>query len=135
MKKKSAPVKKTARSPNSHGRIVVIGASAGGLEAVTSFLKYLPADTGMTFFYVQHLSPLHTSNLATLLASSTKMKVEEVKNGMRILQNHLYVSTPNQDMSLVRNRIKLQPRKSKGSPYLPINVFFAATAVHYKKRV
>ena len=41
--------------------IVGIGASAGGLEAVTAILTSLPADTGMTFILVQHLAPQHES--------------------------------------------------------------------------
>ena len=38
--------------------IVGIGASAGGLEAFTEFLKNLPSDTGMAFVFVQHLGKL-----------------------------------------------------------------------------
>src|SRR2546429_1495474 len=39
--------------------IVGIGASAGGLEAFTAFLKALPADTGMAFVLIQHMDPTH----------------------------------------------------------------------------
>src|SRR5882762_725083 len=39
------------------GRIVGIGASAGGLEALEQLFDALPADTGMAFIVVQHLSP------------------------------------------------------------------------------
>lgn len=35
---------------------VGIGASAGGLEAIESFFKYMPSDTGMIFIVIQHLS-------------------------------------------------------------------------------
>ena len=38
-------------------RIVGIGASAGGLEALEQLFAALPADTGMAFVVVQHLSP------------------------------------------------------------------------------
>src|SRR5207249_656889 len=41
--------------------IVGIGASAGGLEAVTRLLQHLPSDTGMGFVLVQHLDPVHES--------------------------------------------------------------------------
>lgn len=34
--------------------VVGIGASAGGLEAITALLKHLPTDTGMEFVFVQH---------------------------------------------------------------------------------
>src|SRR5688572_31098477 len=47
--------------------IVAIGASAGGIEATTAVLKALPADTGMAFVVIQHLSPDHESLLAGIL--------------------------------------------------------------------
>jgi len=59
--------------------VVAIGASAGGLEAVTQLLQSLPSDTGMAFVYVQHLSPDHKSFLTALLSKLTLMKVQEVK--------------------------------------------------------
>ena len=43
--------------------VVAIGASAGGLEAFTELLRGLPADTGMAFVFIQHLSPDHPSML------------------------------------------------------------------------
>ena len=43
--------------------IVGVGASAGGLEALTALLKELPTDTGMTFLLAQHLDPKHESKL------------------------------------------------------------------------
>src|SRR2546430_6959185 len=53
--------------------IVGIGASAGGLEAFTAFLKALPADTGMAFVLIQHMDPTHESMLNQLLAKDTAM--------------------------------------------------------------
>ena len=44
--------------------IVGLGASAGGLEAVTQLLRALPIDTGSAFVIIQHLAPDHASNLA-----------------------------------------------------------------------
>ncbi len=55
--------------------IVALGASAGGLEAITVFLQNLTSDTGMAYIYVQHLSPDHKSLLASLLANETEMEV------------------------------------------------------------
>ena len=49
--------------------IVAIGASAGGLEAMSELLKNLSVTTGMAYIYVQHLSPDHKSYL-TLRDSS-----------------------------------------------------------------
>jgi two-component system CheB/CheR fusion protein len=54
--------------------VVGIGASAGGIEAVTALLKYLPADTGMAYVLVQHLAPTHASMLTELLSRETKYR-------------------------------------------------------------
>jgi two-component system, chemotaxis family, CheB/CheR fusion protein len=74
--------------------IVGIGASAGGLEALTSLLEVLPQDTGLAFVIVQHLDPKHESLLPNLLARSTGMPVRQVKNDMLMEPNHVYVIPP-----------------------------------------
>src|SRR5213592_3612895 len=70
--------------------IVGIGASAGGLEAMTQLLKHLPADTGMAFVLVQHLDPTHESALSSLLSRTTRLPVHEVSNGMAVQPNRVY---------------------------------------------
>src|SRR4051812_41240102 len=57
--------------------VVGIGASAGGLEAITALLRSLPPDTGMGFILVQHLDPTHPSALVEILGKTTSMKVSE----------------------------------------------------------
>ncbi len=66
--------------------IVGIGASAGGLEAVSELLRHLPPETGMGFVLVQHLDPQHASALTEILSKSTSMKVSEVLNSWGIRQ-------------------------------------------------
>jgi len=61
--------------------VVAVGASAGGLEAFTELLRHLPADTGMAFVLIQHLSPGHASMLAQLLSRETAMPVNQVEDG------------------------------------------------------
>ena len=63
--------------------IVGMGASAGGLEAVTKLLQALPLDTGMAFVLVQHLSPTHDSALAAILSRATRMPVTESTTSRR----------------------------------------------------
>ena len=84
--------------------IVGIGASAGGLEAFTSLLKHLPNDTGMAFVLVQHLDPTHASALTEILSRATAMPVTEVRDGMRIEPNHVYVIPPNTNMAFCTTR-------------------------------
>lgn len=115
--------------------IVAIGASAGGLDAVVNLMKHIPKDTGMAFFYIQHLSPDHVSSLPVLLSKSTKLNVLEVKNGLRIKRNCLYVCVPNREMAIVEGKIKLVLRNDKKLPYLPIDAFFTSLAKNCKEDV
>jgi two-component system CheB/CheR fusion protein len=74
--------------------IVGIGASAGGLEAFEMFFKACPADTGMAFVLVSHLSPNHHSLLTEILQRSTGMPVAEVVDQDRVApQSCLHHST------------------------------------------
>ena len=54
--------------------VVGIGASAGGLEAVSELLGALPAATGMAFLLVQHLDPHHESFLTEILAKKAAIR-------------------------------------------------------------
>ena len=55
--------------------MVGLGGSAGGITALQGFFKAMPADSGMVFVVIMHLSPTHESTLADLLSRTTKMKV------------------------------------------------------------
>jgi len=133
-KKTTPPAKKKSSAPSSSNPfpIAAIGASAGGLEAITQLLKYLPADTGMAFIYIQHLSPDHKSILTALLAKATSMKVQEVKNKMPIVPNNLYVIPPDKAMVLEDGHIKLTPRAKERGINLPIDTFFCSLAEKHK---
>lgn len=109
--------------------IAGIGASAGGLEAVTQLLKSLPPDIGMAFVLVQHLDPTHESALSSLLSRTTEMPVMEARNNLRLEPNHLYVIPPNKSMGISARQLKLFPRRGKGrEEHMPIDMFFRSLA-------
>ena len=90
----AVPLVPLERLPSKPFPIVGVGASAGGLEAFASFLEALPPDTGMTFVLVQHMDPTHESLLNRLLAKDTPMPVMQVKDGMTVKRNCVYVIPP-----------------------------------------
>ena len=110
-----------------------MGASAGGLEAFTSLLTHLPANTGMAFVLVQHLDPKRDSMLRDILARSTDMPIQEVRGGMAVRVNQVYVSPANADVSLIDGSFKLRPRKNDRHD-TPIDHFFTSLADLYKSR-
>jgi len=108
--------------------IVGVGASAGGLKAFTQLLQHLPSDTGMAFVLVQHLDPKHVSILPELLAKATKMTVSEVKDGMPVEPNHVYVIPSNVNMAVFHGILNLMPRTEIRGMHMPIDYFLRSLA-------
>ena len=109
--------------------IVGIGASAGGLDPIRKLLENLPVDTGMAFVVIQHLASGQESMLPEILSRSTKMKVLQVTDGMKVEKNHVYVITPGTTMTLKNGCLKLVP---KGAALKPINDFLISLASERK---
>jgi len=137
LSKKKADIKpKTIQSNNSNESaftVVAIGASAGGLEAITQLLQNLSPTTGMAFIYVQHLSPDHESILSSILSKSTSMKVQDVENMDKMQPNNVYVIPYNKEIKVTDGHIALFPRH-KAYP-LTIDVLFSSLATTHKENV
>ena len=108
--------------------VVGIGASAGGLEAITRLLKMLPPEPGMAFLIVQHLDPHRGSMLAEILSRATVMPVVEAAEGMVVGPDHVYVLPPAADMALDRGALTLRPRAETGGVPMPIDYLFRSLA-------
>jgi signal transduction histidine kinase/chemotaxis response regulator CheB len=87
---------------------VGIGASAGGLEAFTEFLKAIPADTGLAFVYIQHLAPSRVSMLAEILGRATSMPVTQIDDQRQVEANHVYVVPPGKTAVLRAGKLHLR---------------------------
>lgn len=107
--------------------IVGIGASAGGLEAFTQLLGHLPRKSGMAFVLVQHLAPRHESALTELLSRATQIPVTEVKDGMAVEPDRVYVIPPNVNMGILNGHLHLMAR-TPSQHHLPIDFFLRSLA-------
>ncbi len=114
--------------------IVGIGASAGGLEAYEHFFQHMPPDSGMAFILVPHLDPGHTSLMTSLMKKFTPMKVVEIKDGMKIAPNCVYVIPPNKDLAMKGMTLRLSAPVESRSLRLPIDSFFRSLAEEHEER-
>lgn len=105
--------------------IVGIGASAGGLEAIESFFKKLPSDSGAAYVIIQHLSPDYKSLMGELLGRHTNLPIYRAEEGMAILPNSVYLIPPRKNMTIYERRLYLTDQTKSSSPNLPIDIFFA----------
>lgn len=108
--------------------VVGIGASAGGLQAFTSFLANMPADSGMAFVLVQHLAPDHKSMLADLLGRATPMQVVEAADGMAADAGRVFVIPPNATMTIEQGRLRVESPAPPREFRRPIDTFFSSLA-------
>jgi len=110
--------------------VVGVGASAGGLEAFTQLLQHLPKKTGLAFALVQHLDPEKASHLSEILSRATDLSVAEVKDGIHLEPDHVYVIPPNASMSVSDGTLALAARKEGRARHFPIDHFFSSLAAH-----
>src|SRR5215217_9680287 len=80
--------------------VVGLGASAGGIRAFKEFFERVPADSGMAYVVILHLSPDHDSRLAEVLQFSASIPVTQVTETVRLEPDHVYVIPPNQSLSM-----------------------------------
>lgn len=102
MTKKKSPASRTESGGSTDATpqikpspIVVLGGSAGVLEAFTAFLNALPSATGMAYVLMNQVDPRHESLMAELLPRQTKLPVEMARNGIPVGPDHVYVIPPN----------------------------------------
>ena len=96
--------------------IVAVGASAGGLDAITKLIDALPKSPGMAFILIQHLDPTHKSLMAQLLARHTPMPVIEAADGTAIEADHVYTIPSGTYLSVSGDVLKVSaPKAPRGS--------------------
>jgi two-component system, chemotaxis family, CheB/CheR fusion protein len=135
MKEPRPPRRKShSRKKRNSFPVVGIGASAGGFESISTLLKNLRPDTGLAFVIIQHLGPESHSTLANLLLKTTSMPVLDIRDGMPIDPNHVYVLTPNFDVVVENRKLRLVRRPSSERVHMPIDHFFQSLAEQEKER-
>ena len=107
--------------------VVGIGASAGGLEALQQFLRYMPAHSGLSFVIVQHLSPDYRSLMADILGKYTEMRVIQAEDGMPVEPNQVYVIPPKKNLTYHSGKLFLS-EYIQGLLNHPIDTFFTSLA-------
>jgi two-component system CheB/CheR fusion protein len=133
--KKRPPAKREATRPaaaaidfSQRFPVVGIGASAGGLEAATSLFKELAPNLGIAYVLVLHLDPARESAVTQILARVTHMPVLQVKHGMRVQVDHVYVIPPNCEMTIADGVLHLQKRKERRLANTTIDTFLRSLA-------
>lgn len=122
-------------SPKVLDYVIVIGASAGGVEALISLVKNIPAPFPAPILILQHRSSDQPSLLAELLAKSARLPVVRGIEGQPIHPGMIIVAEPGNHMKIQDNRISLDDGPSVCHVKPAADVLFSSAAKYFGKRV
>jgi len=112
--------------------VVGIGASAGGLEAISILLANIPNDiNNLAIIIAQHLSPTYKSMLTQLLSRETNLAVVEIKDGMKINNRTVYITPSANEVTIYGKVLKLKSVASKVGPKPSVDILFNSIAEWY----
>lgn len=115
--------------------IIVVGASAGGVEALTKLVQDFPADIPAAIFIVLHLSPRSPSVLPSILSRAGKLPALHPKDGEEIQHGYIYVAPPDFHLIIKPGYVHIArgPRENGHRP--AADTLFRTAARAYGQRV
>jgi|GraSoiStandDraft_4_1057263.scaffolds.fasta_scaffold83806_2 two-component system chemotaxis response regulator CheB len=114
-----------------HAPLVVVGASAGGVDALTELVRGLPADLPAPVLIVLHVAPSSPSLLPRILNRSTEMAVAAALDGDALESGHVYVAPPDQHLVVEDGVIRLQATATVNGHRPAVDPLFTSAAAAY----
>jgi two-component system, chemotaxis family, CheB/CheR fusion protein len=105
-----------------------LGGSAGSLAALQTFFEGMPANSGIAFVVILHLSPEHESLMAEILQRSSAMPVIEVRTEEEVQANRVYVIPPGKHLAIENGKLRLSDLGLSGADEWPSTSSF----VHWR---
>jgi len=115
--------------------VVALGASAGGVEALTCVLSQLPPDLGAVVLVVLHTAPGAVSRLPEVLARAGPLPVAHARDGEQLEPNRVYVAPPDHHLLVAdgQARVVRGPHENRHRP--AVDPLFRSAAVAYRERL
>lgn len=115
--------------------IIVVGASLGGVDALSAIAGQLPVNLPAAVLMVQHTSPHSPGLLAEIIDRKGKLPAVTAEDGASIEAGHIYVAPPDRHLLLAPGQIELSrgPRVNRSRP--AVDPLFESAAAFYGERV
>jgi two-component system chemotaxis response regulator CheB len=114
--------------------VVAMGASAGGLKALSQVLGGLAKEFPSSIVVVQHLAPRHKSWMASLLGRSCEVKVKQAEHGEILLPGMVYTAPPDEHLLVGPGKIQLAHSQLVHFSRPSIDLLFESVAGTYGSR-
>jgi two-component system CheB/CheR fusion protein len=110
--------------------LVVVGSSAGGIEALSTLVSTLPTDFPAPIVIAQHIDPKRPSHLAEILSRRSRLPIVTILDHERLEQGHVYVVPADRHVEIKDGHLSLRmDRQSRPIP--SINLLFGSAALAY----
>jgi two-component system, chemotaxis family, protein-glutamate methylesterase/glutaminase len=102
--------------------IIVVGASAGGIESVTELVGAVPMDLEAAIFIVIHIPAHSPSQMHHILARCTRLPVRAAVDGEAIKPGRIYVASADRHLMLDKDRVRLTrgPKENRFRPAIDV---------------
>ena len=121
--------------PNGHPQgVVAIGASAGGVEALTRLAGGLPSDLPFAVLVVLHVPPKAPSVLAKIIDRSGPLRAESAAKGAPLEQGRIHVAIPDRHLLVSDHRLLVSEGPTESGYRPAINALFRSVAVEFGPR-
>ncbi|MDP9483123.1 MAG: ATP-binding protein [Chloroflexota bacterium] len=118
------------RQPTAQPQLVVIGSSAGGIEALSRVVASLPADFPAPIVIAQHLDPRRPSHLGEILARHATLPVRVVEETASLENGVIFVVPSNRLVAIVDSELRLRPARP-GSIAPSVDLLFETAAAAF----
>jgi two-component system CheB/CheR fusion protein len=98
------------------GELVVVGSSAGGIEALSILVGTIPSDFPAPIVLAQHLNISRPGNLDVILRRRATLPVEVVRSSRKLEPGKIYVVPSNRHVSVKDGHVEVQEDQSKRVP-------------------
>src|SRR5581483_194567 len=116
--------------------LVVIGSSAGGIEATSILVSTLPEDFPAPIVLAQHLDPNSASSLDLIIRQRSTLPVELVTGRSHLEPGKVYVVPANRHVSILDGHVEVQEDAHQRSrPRPSVDLLFASAAEAYGDRL
>jgi two-component system chemotaxis response regulator CheB len=110
-----APLPQLRNPLTSSEKLIIIGASTGGTEAIREFLMQMPSDCP-GILITQHMPEGFTTSFAKRLNSLCKISVQEAQGNERVLPGHAYIAPGHSHLYLTRSGANYMTRIDQAEP-------------------
>ncbi len=115
--------------------IIVVGASAGGVEALSRLVAHLPDDLPASVFIVLHVAPRSGSALLRILSRQTRLRVGHPGDGEPVRPNQIYVAVPDHHLVVVPGAVRVTTGPKENGHRPSVDTLFRTAAASYGPRV